>query len=426
VSYGHGEFWIGGMTLLPAEEWVRQVPLLAGLPEAALSRLAASVRSVNAPAGTVLYREGDQGDCLSLILQGQVEILSAAGTPDERVLAVRGRGDFLGELSLLGADRRRTASVRCRTPISLLELDKAQFDALVEEHPALGMALVRELILRFRASESATIQDLQARNRELAQAYVRLQAAQAQLVAQEKLEHELQVARTIQESLLPEQLAVPPGWHLDAFWRPAHAVSGDFYDSIPLPDGRLGLVVGDVTGSGVPAALVMATTLSIIRAVAAACPGPGALLASVNGVLVRNMARAMFVTCQYAELDPATGRLRLANAGHPLPCRLTGGSTKEVRARGLPLGLLPDQDYEERELTLDVGDCLLLCTDGLLEARTEGGELFGTERASRALASVPVGARVIDQVLKRLAEFTGPAWEPADDLTLVTVQRLAS
>jgi serine phosphatase RsbU (regulator of sigma subunit) len=234
------------------------------------------------------------------------------------------------------------------------------------------------------------------------------------------------VARTIQESLLPEQLVRLPGWRLDAYWRPAHAVSGDFYDSIRLPDGQLGIVVGDVTGSGVPAALVMATSLSVVRAVAEAGPEPGRLLASANEVLARNMARAMFVTCQYAVLEPASGRLRLANAGHPLPFRLAGSNIQEVRARGLPLGLMAGQEYEERELTLDAGDCLLLCTDGLLEARNETGELFGTARASRALASAPAGERLIDHMLTHLADFTGPAWEPADDLTLVTIERLAA
>lgn len=416
------------MTELLSEERLRLVPLFAALPPAELRQLARAMGLSTRPPGTLLYREGDEGACLTVILEGQVEVVAAAGSSGERVLSVAGPGDFIGEMSLLAADRQRTASVRCRSAVRLLELGRDDFDALLARQPALAMTLVRELVVRFRHSERATITDLRTRNAELARAYEQLKAAQAQLVAQEKLEHELKVARSIQERLLPKALPELPGWRLDAYWEPAHAVSGDFFDFLPLPDGRLGLAVGDVTGHGVPAALLMATTHSVMHAVAEAAPAgglaPGSLLARANDVLCRDMPPAMFVTCLLGVLQPATGRLVLANAGHPLPCFLAAAGPAELRVRGMPLGLLPGQVYEEREVGLDPGDQLLLFTDGLDEARNQAGEMFGTGRTQHSLTTAAPGARLIDHVLTRLAEFTGPTWEPADDITLLTLQRL--
>src|SRR5258705_7716455 len=191
---------------------------------------------------------------------------------------------------------------------------------------------------------------------------VRQQQIEAQ--ARERLESELRVARLIQQTLLPKELPQLPGWELARYYQPARAVGGDFYDFMTLADGQLGLVVGDVTDKGVPAALVMATTRAILRGAALQFNSPGQVLERANDLLVPDIPRNMFVTCLYAILDVATGRLRYANAGHDLPYHRHDGGVGELRATGMPLGLLPGMAYEEKETGLSPGDIVLFYSDG--------------------------------------------------------------
>ena len=144
------------------------------------------------------------------------------------------------------------------------------------------------------------------------------------------------------------------GWQISPFYQPAREVGGDFYDFHFLSEGRLGLVVGDATGKGVPAALVMSTTCGMFSAVAQALDSssPGEVLAQVNETLVARIPSNMFVTCFYAILDPKSGSLSYANAGHDLPYLWRGGDAEELRARGMPLGLMPGMSYEEKEIVL--------------------------------------------------------------------------
>jgi serine phosphatase RsbU (regulator of sigma subunit) len=180
---------------------------------------------------------------------------------------------------------------------------------------------------------------------------VRQQQAEAQ--ERERIEQELRVARLIQQTLLPRAVPELPGWQLGAYYRPAREVGGDFYDFLALPGGNLGLVVGDVTDKGVPAALVMATTRSILRGAAQRSDSPGRVLELVNESLCPDILPNMFVTCLYAVLDPESGSLRYANAGHPVPYLRCGGSIAELRATGMPLGLMPGTNYEENEAVLE-------------------------------------------------------------------------
>jgi serine phosphatase RsbU (regulator of sigma subunit) len=203
------------------------------------------------------------------------------------------------------------------------------------------------------------------------------------------------------------------------------AVGGDFYDFIELEDGRLGLVVGDVTDKGVPAALVMATTRSILRAAATRLSDPGAVLERVNEMVCPDIPPNMFVTCLYAVLDPITGRLVYANAGHDLPYQRSGGGVKELRARGMPLGLMSGMQYEEQETQLEPGDTVIFYSDGLVEAHNANREMFSFPRLRELVAGYGSYSadEVVDFLLERLAEFTGPEWEQEDDITLVTLQR---
>jgi serine phosphatase RsbU (regulator of sigma subunit) len=149
--------------------------------------------------------------------------------------------------------------------------------------------------------------------------------------------------------LLPKEVPTLEGWQITPFYQPAREVGGDFYDFLELEDGRLGVVVGDATGHGIPAALVMATTRSMLRAVAQASESPGDVLGTVNDPLVIDIPSNMFVTCFYAILDPKSGSLTYANAGHDLPyLRRRGGECEELRARGMPLGLMPGMSYEQK------------------------------------------------------------------------------
>ncbi|CAN5353715.1 hypothetical protein BH24ACT7_BH24ACT7_15760 [soil metagenome] len=250
---------------------------------------------------------------------------------------------------------------------------------------------------------------------------VRQQEVQAQ--ERERVEQEMRVAQLIQQTLLPKELPKLPGWEMWAYYKPARAVGGDFYDFIELDDGRLGVVVGDVTDKGVPAALVMATCRTLLRAASSRFTSPGEILRRVNELLVDDIPPNMFVTCLYAILAPASGRVRYANAGHNLPYLRTGSGVAEMRATGMPLGLMPGMSYEENEATLEPGDSFLLHSDGLAEAHNPDREMFGFPRLMGLVGTHPGGAPLIDELLSELSRFVGPAWDQEDDVTLVTVSR---
>jgi serine phosphatase RsbU (regulator of sigma subunit)/anti-sigma regulatory factor (Ser/Thr protein kinase) len=242
----------------------------------------------------------------------------------------------------------------------------------------------------------------------------------------ERLEQELRVAQLIQQQFLPKELPALPGWQVAAYYQPARTVGGDFYDFIDLPDGEVGIVVGDVTDKGVPAALVMATTHSILRGDAPRLVSPAAVLKRANDRLYPDIPARMFVTCLYAVLNPATGHLRFANAGHNLPYVRSGDQVGELRATGMPLGLMPDMEYEEMEATLEPGESILLHSDGLAEAHGDNQEMFGFPRLMGLVGTSEGGNPLIDRLLDELRQFTGPGWEQEDDITLVTLQRTGS
>src|SRR3954454_3532322 len=248
---------------------------------------------------------------------------------------------------------------------------------------------------------------------------------EAEAATRQRFEQELEVARLIQQHFLPKELPDLPGWHVAAYYRPAREVGGDFYDVIPLSDGRVGFVVGDVTDKGVPAALVMSATRSVLRASAQRLIEPGVVLERVNEHLCPDMPEKMFVTCLYGVLDVQTGRLRFANAGHDLPYVKTAGGIVELRARGMPLGLMPGMLYEEKEAILAPGESVLLHSDGVVEAHDPERDMFGFPRLKETMAGAPGGQELIDRVLRDLDAFTGPGAEQEDDITMVTLQRSA-
>jgi serine phosphatase RsbU (regulator of sigma subunit) len=239
----------------------------------------------------------------------------------------------------------------------------------------------------------------------------------------------LLVARRIQQASLPKEVPTLEGWQITPFYQPAREVGGDFYDFHLLSEGRLGVVVGDATGKGVPAALVMSTTCGMLQAVSRAlASSPGEVLDQVNETLLARIPSNMFVTCFYAILEPESGTLSYANAGHDLPyLRRVGGDAEELRARGMPLGLMPSMSYEEKEILLDAGEGVLFYSDGLVEAHNPEGEMFGFPRLRELVAEHAAEERSLEEaLLEELYSFVREGWEQEDDITLLTLRRSAS
>jgi serine phosphatase RsbU (regulator of sigma subunit) len=250
----------------------------------------------------------------------------------------------------------------------------------------------------------------------------------AQLVREnedkQRMEQELSIARDIQQAFFPQRLPVVPGLEIAATCRPARETGGDFYDFIPLGEDRLGAVIGDVSGKGLPAALIMAVSLGVIRVEIEDHEHPATVLRKANQWLYRDMPRGHFVSLLYAAIDPQARRLTLGNAGHLWPVLLRGGEAQYIKPLpALPLGFLADIEYSESSYTLDAGDRLLLYTDGVVEAMNEREELFGFERlldTCQQAAHTVASQALLDAVLTAVSRFVGDA-EQTDDLTLIAV-----
>ena len=320
--------------------------------------------------------------------------------------------------------------------VAKLELNSPAVTALREAGVVLVVPLVSqgELIGTLNLGPRLSEQDYSTDDRRLlttlaAQAAPAIRVAQLvreqahEAAERERLEQEMRVATLIQQQFLPRELPNLPQWQIAAYYGPARAVGGDFYDFIQMRDGRIGIAVGDVTDKGVPAALVMARTHSILRAEASRSDSPGEILARANTLLEPEMPARMFVTCLFAILDPATGHIVLANAGHNLPYIRTNDGVVELRATGLPLGLMPGIRYDETEGVIAPGSNVLLYSDGLVEAHDTSSSMFGFPRLREAMTIDDAGSELLDRLLEELHAFTGPDWEQEDDITLVTLRR---
>ncbi len=244
----------------------------------------------------------------------------------------------------------------------------------------------------------------------------------------ERLERELQFAHELQEAFMPSGLPHLPGWELAATWQAAREVGGDFYDFFELPDGKLGLVIADVADKGMPAALFMSLTRTLVRAAALEAASPAGALARVNDLLVPDAQEGMFVTAFYAVLSLQTGQLAYASAGHnpPLLLRPRTGEEEWLRTEGMVLGVLEGIHFGERIVALEPGDVLVFYTDGVTEAFSPGGDIYGEGRlraAIEAAADTPAQA-MLEAICASVSDFVGDN-PPSDDLTLMVLRRLA-
>jgi serine phosphatase RsbU (regulator of sigma subunit) len=409
------------------EELISCVPLFEMLPEDELVDLARGVQKREIPKGTMLFREGRHEGRFFILIDGDVEIIKALGTPDERLLAIREPCSFLGELSLFSDDGTHTASVRAYTDLELMEVPRKELEKLLKNQPAFGYEMIRTLSRRLVDAEDLTIRDLRRKNRALRQAYDELAAAQEQIIEKERMERELEVARQIQMSILPRVLPLRDNYDFGARIVPMTTVGGDFFDFIPLGDEKLGIAIGDVSDHGVPAALFMAMTVTLLRAEARRSLDPVEVLHNANRHLLETNALGMFVTLIYAILDLETGQLHFGRAGHELPILLdeSASSLEVVRDVGQPLGLFVDPQIDEGTLQIPPDGVLLLYTDGVTDAVNPKVKPFGLTQLVSVLKneSRAPAQSICDSVWKALERHRGSR-EQLDDVTLIALRNL--
>lgn len=400
------------------------ITLFKNLPDAVLQQIAACMITVEYPENTVIIHEGEPGDDFYVVLSGSIEVIKALGTADERLLASRAHGDFVGELSLVNPDGLRTASVRTCQPSQLWRMNHRDFEALLHKEKDLAIEMIRTLSARLTYAHNMTIQDLHEKNRELQVAYDELKAAHEQIVEKERLERELQLAREIQQSLLPPQLPELPGYEFGALMDPARAVGGDFYDLFQLDSDRVGIVIGDVADKGVPSAIVMSQTRALIYAEAVLELTPSEVLRQVNRYLMQMGTPKMFITVLYGVLDCQTRQFCYARAGHELPIRLWGGQATEILSsgKGQPLSLFDTPTFDEQTLLIEPGMVLLFYTDGMVDCRNPAGEPFGPARIKGllpTLAHLPA-QKICKTLRENLLAFQQNAPQD-DDVTVIAL-----
>jgi serine phosphatase RsbU (regulator of sigma subunit) len=403
------------------------IPLFASLPEDEIRRLETLLHVSTFPPGEVLFQEGCSDDNFYILLDGQVEVVKALGSTEERLLGVREAGTLLGEMSLFSREGCHTASVRSLTSLQLLHVPHSELDALLHRQSQFAYGLIRLLSHRLEESENSTILDLKEKNQRLGEAYDELKTAHVQIVEKERLEKELELSGQIQQSLFPTTLPFIPGYEFSAMMVPARQVGGDFFTYFKLGKDRLGFVVGDVSDKGVPSALFMAITYSAIHLEAPHTRSPVQALRKVNKHLLQMNASQMFVTLVYGILDCSNGDFHFARAGHPSPYLMdSAGQLLDVPvSSGQPLGLFDNLPIDEQQVRLPPGGTLLLFSDGVSETKNIQGGDFAPDVLYQTMATnrMRPAEEICDQIWLDVQEH-GRGLPQQDDFTVVVVKRM--
>lgn len=401
-----------------------RIPLFSQLPFDELNLLLNALDRVRLNAGDILFKEGELAEHLYIVARGQLEINMASGTANELVLNVINEGEYLGEMGIIMPGGRRTAGARARGDVLLLSMSRTQFQELLQRHPELANAMVSVLSSRLDNTNVQTFRDLTEKNRQLQTAYDELKAAQEQLIEKERLEKELQVAAEIQMSILPDVLPAPEGFDFGGRILPARQVGGDFYDVFELGNGKMGVLIGDVSDKGVPSAIFMARAHALIIAEADNSTSPGAVLRMVNEHITRLEKSTQFVTALYGVLDTLTGEFSYARAGHEPPLLIgeRGDIHRLPHEPGMALGLWEDMLLDENSIRLAKGSLLVMFTDGMTDCRDPNGAPFGLERIKetmRGLRSLSAQA-ACDRLFSTLMDYQDGAKQD-DDVTLLAI-----
>ncbi len=414
-----------------------ELPLFSELPHGELKHLAHTLNILALEANTIIFRENDPGESFYIVISGSADVIMGIDTPDEKLLATLGSGEYSGEMSLVIPGGKRSASLRTRSKAQLLVMTRDDFDELLHRQPQVAYAMVKVISNRLRNSDNAAFHDLREKNHQLQTAYDELKAAHEQIIEKEKLEKELQLAADIQMSLLPRNLPALPGVDFGGYMEPARSVGGDLYDVFQIDKDRVGVLIGDVTDKGVPSAIFMARAHALLTSESLRGAAPGEVLRSVNSYLTRleqnfpqddsqGLSCDLFVTVIYGIFDLNSAVFSYARAGHELPILVSAsGDVLDLPiSQSLPIGIFPEIPLDEQSIIIPAGGTLLLFTDGMSDCRNPQGEEFGHERIVAELIALHDRAALdtCAGLVKALLDFRQGAAQD-DDVTLVTLHR---
>ena len=410
--------------------------LFADLDGATIALILAQLTEEVWPAGHIVIEEYASGDTLYIIVDGQVQISRTLQNGERRVIREMGPGELFGEMALL-EDKPRSARVSTVTPTTFLAVTRQRFNTLIEQHPAVAINFLKAISAQLRQQyreqailleeKQTLIEALAAKNAALEQALAELRAALVTVAEHERVTRDLEIAREIQLQMLPATFPQTSGLRLHATTVPATWVGGDLYDAIRLEADRVGLLLGDVSGKGIPAALQMARLMGEFRACVSHCADPQSVMQVLNGLLCqRNLRFGSFVTVQYVVLDVRQRHMQFICAGHPpILLRHADGQIEHLGAApNIPLGVEETFAYRQEERQLMAGDTLLLYSDGTYERQDPQGVQLGLPHLARLFAAAPSDPEVVVQAIQAALNAFSDAGGAKDDTTLLCAQVL--
>lgn len=396
--------------------------VFSGLEGRDLEALRQVVVRQRVPAETIICREGKIEHEFYIIYEGNVAISKRFEDNQERILAIKGAGEFFGEMALL-ENKPRTATVTTLVETELLSITEDTFEQVVTRNPIVALSILRQISSSLRQTDHLTVVDLERKNKQLRQAYLELQEAHTELIEKQRMERELEIAAEVQRNILPTHFPDLPGFAFAARARPARQVGGDFYDLRLVGEDKLGVLMADVSGKSIHAAIFMAVTRGIFLTEARHSESPGEVMYRVHDLLMEIAgADGMFVTAFYAVIDAASGLMRYARAGHDPPLYYRRGEVRVLAGEGRFLGMFDGLSIEERELQLLPGDLLALFSDGVTDAVNTAGEKFGFARLQRIIQQhATLGAQAVcDAVFDHVLGFQGTTSQ-FDDITVQVI-----
>jgi len=414
-----------------AHETAAWLPIFTGLETTAMALVREHLHELDLPAGRTVIEDKAPGDALYIVVSGRVQVSRQLDSGREHVLAELGPGEFFGEMALL-EDKPRSARVSTLTATRLLAMSRQTFHTLIEHHPVVIANLLKVISARLRErnqtlegllrEKQALVQELAAKNAALEQALAELKAALATVAEHERVKRDLEIAHQIQAQMLPATFPDVGGLHIHATTVPSRWVGGDFYDAVALGPKRLGLLLGDVAGKGIPAAMQMARLIGEFRACVSHRADPEGVMQVLNGLLCqRNTQWTSFVTVQYLVLDLEQYAMQFICAGHP-PIfwhQAPGHLQRLGAAPNIPLGIDPHFVYHQETRAFAPGDRFLLYSDGTYEWQNAQGDLFGLPRLADLFAAAPPHPQAtIGAIQAALAAFSNSK-SPRDDTTLL-------